>query len=495
VRWFTSLRWQLTLAFCLLLTILLATAGVVEYLVLRQSLLQTRAQSIEASYYSVIASVRQQEAAEARAGLGQLSLADGARLLAAEVAAEHVGILLYTRSLVPLTAGLPRGTIAADLPRVARGVLEAAAAGHASGPLVLPARAGDQLTVVLPPGRRTRPIAAIGQLSVPAAHLESELTTVRALLVAGGVALDLVALLLGLYLGTRALRPLGRLTQAARALAEGDLGQRSGLRPRHDEVGVLARVFDDMASSVERTVRLRAESEQRMRQFVADASHELRTPLTTIKGYLDVLQRGASHDPEAVAQALPAMAREAERMRAMVQDLLQLARAEGSQPPPPRPVALDALVGEVVRGGRVTGPVTLDLEPNVVALADPDALRTIARNLLSNAERHAPGAATRWRTVRARDRVGFSCGDQGPGIDPQALPHIFERFYRADRARARRDGGSGLGLAIVQALATAQAGSVTVESVPGRGTTFTVWLPDASAPPPSPPSPSAPPRG
>ncbi len=484
MRWFASLRWKLTLVFCLLLTILLGTAGGVEYLVLRQSLLQTRVQSVEASYYSVIASVQQQAAAEARAGLGRLSLADSARLLALEVAAERVGIVLYTRGLAPLTVGVPHGEESADLPRVSRAVLRAAAAGHASGPLVLPSAGGDQLAVVLPVTRRSAPIPVIGQLSVPAAQVEGELATVRTLLVAGGLALVGTALLAGLYLGTRALRPLGRLTQAARALAAGDLGQRSGLPPRRDEVGILARVFDDMADSVERTVRVRAEAEQRMRQFVADASHELRTPLTTVKGYLDVLQRGASHDPGAVAEALPAMAAETERMRRLVQDLLALARAEGSRPLAPRPVALEGIVSDLLARDRASGRVTADLDPGAVAFADPEALSTIARNLLSNAERHAPGAPVHWTTVRGPGRVGLRCRDQGPGIDPSDLPHIFERFYRADRARARRVGGTGLGLAIVHALATAQGGTVTVESALGQGTAVTVWIPAAGAPGP-----------
>ncbi|HVA21070.1 MAG TPA: HAMP domain-containing sensor histidine kinase [Candidatus Micrarchaeia archaeon] len=486
MRWFASLRWQLTLTFCLLLAILLGAAGWVEDVALRQTLLQSRIQSVETSYFSVIASVRQQEAAEARAGLGRLSLADGARLLATEVAAERVGIVLYTRRLDPLTAGVPHGEVAADLPRIDRAILRAAAAGHPSGPMVVASRAGDQLAVVVPISRRTRAVPLIGQLSVSAAQVENELAAIRTLLVVGGLALVGAALLVGLYLGTRALRPLGRLTAAARALAEGDLTQRSRLRPRRDEVGVLARVFDDMAASVERTVRVRAEAEQRMRQFVADASHELRTPLTTIKGYVDVLQRGASRDPKALAEALPAMARETERMRGMVQDLLTLARAEASRPPQPRPVALAALVREVLRGGPGADPVNGDLDPEVLALADPEALQTILRNLRSNAERHAPGAPVRWRTLRAAGRVGVSCRDEGPGIDLADQPHIFERFFRADRTRARRDSGSGLGLAIVHALVTAQGGTVTVESAPGQGTTFSVWLPAAD--PPRPPS-------
>ncbi len=298
---------------------------------------------------------------------------------------------------------------------------------------------------------------------------------------AGSAAVLLVALLIGLWLTTRGLGPLSRLTEAAQALGRGDLSRRSGMRPRRDEVGELARVFDEMADSVERTVKEREAAERRMRQFIGDASHELRTPLTAIKGYLDVLQRGGGATPELVQAALPVMSQEAERMRSLVIDLLTLARADAERSVELKPVELAGFLQQFLEARAESTAVKLELQPGLVALADPDALATIAGNLLANAERHGQGTEVVWSTVELEGLVGFRCADKGPGIEPQDLPHVFERFFRASSSRSRQDGGSGLGLAIVQSLAEAQGGRVLAESEPGQGARFTVLLRAADA--------------
>jgi two-component system OmpR family sensor kinase len=306
---------------------------------------------------------------------------------------------------------------------------------------------------------------------------------------AGSAAVLLVAVLLGLWITSRGLGPLRKLTIAADGLGRGDLSQRSGLSPRGDEVGVLATVFDEMAENVERTVRVREEAERHMRQFIADASHELRTPLTAIKGYLDVLQRGGGASPEEVRDALPVMSREAEPMRHLVADLLTLARADARRSLQPRPVELGAFLDQFLEGRQGGNEISRASQGALTTVVDPDALTTIASNLESNAERHGQGSAISWRTVEEGGMVGLRCTDQGPGIPPEDLPHVFERFYRAGGSRSRQDGGSGLGLAIVQTLAEAQGGQVYVESAVGRGTSFTVLLPAVPAsgwtPPPS----------
>ncbi len=479
--WHASLRWRLTLLFVGLLAALLVLAGGAEYLAVRQSLVQNRAQSLRADFAVAERLLRHADALRRARGASPLPLRAAAAAFAHAGGAAGVSTVIFGPGLQLLVEVPGRGGPTGRLPLLPARVLAAAAGGRGSGPILLGSGTAAELAVALPL-HRAGPGAAVVQLSLPARTMEQDLRTIGLLLGVGGVATVLLALALGLTFSGRALRPLRRLTATAAALGQGDLSQRSRLPPRRDEVGVLAGVFDEMAASVERTVQLREEAERQMRQFIGDASHELRTPLTALKGYLDVLRRGAVRDPAAVATALPSMAAEAERMRQLVESLLILARADAHRALTPRPLQLDQIVAAFLDGRPAGGTVTRDLNPGCVALADPDAVLTILTNLATNASRYAPGAPVSWRTWRQGAEVGLSCADRGPGIDPEDLSHLFERFYRADRARSRVAGGSGLGLAIVHALAEAQGGRVTVRSQPGAGATFTVFLPAAPGP-------------
>jgi two-component system, OmpR family, sensor kinase len=298
--------------------------------------------------------------------------------------------------------------------------------------------------------------------------------------IGGGIAL-LLALLIGLLLTSRALKPLHRVADTARRLAGGDLRARSNLA-RSGEVGALAATFDDMADRIEVAFAAQQESETRMRRFVADASHELRTPVTALKGYIDVMRRGAVRDPQAVDAALETMSREADRMRVLVLDLLTLARLDAQRPMQVAPVDLNELVAAVLDEGSDTPgmPATLTLDFHaapVVVMADRNALTTVIRNVLGNACKYAPGAPQRWST---RSDGGFGileAHDDGPGIPAADLPHVFERFYRGEKTRAREEGGSGLGLSIVQGLISALGGDVALQSQEGQGTTVSIRLP------------------
>lgn len=168
-------------------------------------------------------------------------------------------------------------------------------------------------------------------------------------------------------------------------------------------------------------------------------------------------------------------------MRALVMDLLTLARADEGRSLQPRPVDLGAFLEQFVAAHPSRVSLDLDQRQGLVALADPEALTAIATNLQNNAERHGGGAAIHWSTVEADGMVGVRCADEGPGIPTEDLPHVFERFYRSGTSRSRQDGGSGLGLAIVRSLAGAQSGRVSVESTPGHGAAFTVLLPRSPA--------------
>ena len=316
-----------------------------------------------------------------------------------------------------------------------------------------------------------------------------------------------VGLLLGAPLVSVALRPLSRITQVAGRVASGDLSQRVRLNHRNDEIGQLGATFDEMVTRIEAAFGARQRSEERMRQFIADASHELRTPLTSIRGYTDVLLRGAKDDPETTERVLLATRREAERMSRLVNDLLTLARLDTGRPLEMKPIDLLALAGECVDQARILAGerevlMRTDGRGRLMVMGDPDRLKQVVLVLLDNAlkyGRQSPDGWARLSVGRQDGQAIVQVEDNGPGIAPDDLPHLFERFYRAERAARQRRmtgapasanpapsesapatpkaEGSGLGLAIAQAIARAHGGALTVRSVVGAGTAFTLTLP------------------
>jgi two-component system OmpR family sensor kinase len=300
------------------------------------------------------------------------------------------------------------------------------------------------------------------------------------LVLVGSVAVLLLALILTPLIVARALRPLHQVARTAAALAAGDYRQRVPGTHGDDEIGRVAQAFNEMAGGIEQAFEVRRQSEERMRQFVADASHELRTPLTALAGYIDVLGRRDSVDPEILQSSLAAMQRESGRMTRLVTDLLTLTRIESGRGPALRPLPLDAWLAAALDelGLQDQGvTATRRFEPGIMVNIDPDALKQVVNNLAQNAMKYAPGAEQHWSCFAEGTRTAFRVEDTGPGISGQDLPHIFERFYRGEKARDRAAGGSGLGLAIAKSIVEAHGGTIEAKSPPGGGATFTVWLP------------------
>jgi|SRR5579875_367620 two-component system OmpR family sensor kinase len=282
-----------------------------------------------------------------------------------------------------------------------------------------------------------------------------------------------VAAAIGWVLARASLRPLDRVVEAARAIGHsGQLDRRLDPPRRQDEVGRLVATFNEMLDRLEAMFNAQ-------RRFVADASHELRTPLTTIRGNVELLRRGAALPPEDVEEALADIASEAERMSRLVTDLLRLARADAGQGLAREPVRLDVVLRDVHRQVQRHKPdtrVLLGPTPPALVLGSRDALQELLLILVDNGLKYTPPGGEVELGLRTADGWHLvSVRDTGVGIDPADLPHIFERFYRA--TRARQQGGTGLGLAIARWLAEQHDGRITVESTPGRGSTFTVWLP------------------
>jgi two-component system OmpR family sensor kinase len=277
----------------------------------------------------------------------------------------------------------------------------------------------------------------------------------------------------------RGLRPLEDISRTAGAVSRGDLAQRLPEGDDLSEVGRLRGALNAMLGQIEAGFAEKSASEAKLRQFVADASHELRTPLTSIRGYAELLRKGAFTDEQSRRRALERVESESARMGVLVDDLLLLARLDQGAHMDRGPVDVGEVFAEAVEDARALAPerpLTFDADPEVVVMGDPARLGQVAHNLVRNALMHTPAATAVGVEVRreglwARARVI----DHGPGLDTDRAGRIFDRFYRGDASRT--GGGTGLGLAIVRAITERTGGSVQVETTPGGGATFVVRLP------------------
>jgi two-component system OmpR family sensor kinase len=247
------------------------------------------------------------------------------------------------------------------------------------------------------------------------------------------------------------------------------------------EVGQVGLAINSMLDNVEGALRSRHESEQRVRQFVADASHELRTPLASIRGYAELSRREREPVPASVTHALSRVESEALRMQGLVEDLLLLARLDAGRPLEREPVDLSLLAMDAVSDAHAAAPEhrwELDLPDEPVEVAGDQArLHQVVANLLANARTHTPAGTKVVTSVRPEgDWVRLSVADNGPGVPKPLQRNVFQRFTRGDDSRNRAAGSTGLGLSIVDAVAKSHGGRVELASQPGD-TTFTVLLP------------------
>lgn len=301
----------------------------------------------------------------------------------------------------------------------------------------------------------------------------------------------------GYVLIKRSLRPLVAVEHTAAAIAAGDLSQRvPQLHPR-TEVGRLSAALNGMLTQIEgaftqeRESRRQARaSEDRMRQFVADASHELRTPLTSIRGFAELHRMGAATDEADVRRLMRRVEDEAARMGVLVEDLLLLARLDQQRPMERTPVDLLEIASDVVHDARVVAPSrSIDLQVHTVAppvvLGDESRLRQVVHNLMTNAITHTPDGTPITVILTTYDgdnpRAVIDVADAGPGLTDEQVGRVFERFYRADTSRSRKAGGTGLGLSIVAGIVAAHGGDVSIESREGDGAMFRVELPLADS--------------
>ncbi|MEK8130635.1 HAMP domain-containing sensor histidine kinase [Paenibacillus filicis] len=339
----------------------------------------------------------------------------------------------------------------------------------------------EQLVVISRTDSKNRKTAML-QLSASTAPVQDVL--LRQLLIF--LTVSCIALIAGvlafLPVLRRTLVPLSKAVDTVRQIDAGNLAIRMPPRQGQAEIDRLAASFNSMLERLERSFETEREARERMRRFVADASHELRTPLTSIHGFLEVLLRGAADHPDKLYNALNSMHGESKRINKLVQDLLLLAKLDRTPLIQLEDGQLSAVLQDMepqlrlLAGGRT---LRLNIQSAGRCRFEPDKIKQVILNLVHNAVQHTDASAGSIAIAleESADQVLLSVRDNGPGIEADKLPHIFERFYRADSSRTRQNGGAGLGLSISQTIAEAHGGTIEAESLPGQGSCFQIVLP------------------
>ena len=285
----------------------------------------------------------------------------------------------------------------------------------------------------------------------------------------------LLSILAGFLLSRRVLRPIDSLTKTARQISVSDLSRRVPVNSADDELARLAVTFNEMIGRLEQAFI-------RQSQFVSDASHELRTPLAVIKGYADLIEMWAGEDPKALAESVAAIQKEATGMTGLIEDLLLLARADsGNLRILKEPVDLAGFVEEIVLESNLIDPkhsFSWQVDVSRPVWANRKLLKQAVRALVDNAIKYTPENGQIEIAVKETNKlISITVKDTGIGISEGEIAHLFDRFYRVDKDRAREKGGSGLGLAIVKQIVEAHGGSVKIKNNAGPGISATLLLP------------------
>jgi signal transduction histidine kinase len=292
-----------------------------------------------------------------------------------------------------------------------------------------------------------------------------------------GIAAILVSWFLGRFVARQALRPVTDITDSLRALAAGDFTQRRFMAPGGDEIGELTMAYNDAAAGVAAAMNERRQTEERMRQFVADAGHELRTPLTVIGGYIDVLRRGAVAEPSIARQILGTMSIEKEHMRGLIDRLMRLARLDSETPPNKETIQLAQLLRDQCDAARRiddSREIDYSLDGAETIEADRAEIGEALWNVVENALKYAPEAPIHLRASRMNGSTVITVSDDGPGMTESERLHAFERFYRGDQRG--EISGSGLGLAIAKRAVERAGGTIELRTAPNHGTSVIITL-------------------
>jgi two-component system OmpR family sensor kinase len=473
-----SLRIQLLSRSLLIMAVLLALIGLFQYVFMRDFIYRNKANSMQSQIVSISPSAWQ------RSGTGTEGDSRQSRLFIPE--AELVFIDLQGNYSVlssgPGGISPPRldakeyldvlerkpGAELRSRPRINYKVFETG---------------GVEQLIVLQPVFEHGQLLGLLQISTLTSPLKEVLF--RQLLIF--LFLSLVAMLVGLLgflpILKRTLDPLSNMVDTAGQIDAGNLARRFPTRQGQVEIDRLAESFNGMLERLEASFEAEKETKEQMRRFISDASHELRTPLTSIRGFLEVLLRGAANQPDQLHKALNSMHGESVRLTKLVHDLLLLTKLDRTPHIELTEGMLDTVIRDmepqlrILAGGRA---LSLLIEPDLKCKYDTDKMKQVVLNLFHNAVQHTDPEKGHIQIslVKKDDGVRLSVQDNGPGISESHLPHVFDRFYRSDSSRTRKYGGAGLGLAITSAIVHAHGGTISVESREGEGCTFHIWLPE-----------------
>lgn len=457
-----SLRLRLTLLTGLLAAATLFLFALVFYLLLQANLLSATDVDLRGRADLVSAALDSADVSQGAADLGTTP-----ELVELATPGIYVELITVDGAVQATSRNFPEGRLPADL------ALIAAARGGQSALTTVTTEGGDRLRLLITSiqsGVQSGSVLIVAESLEP---LHRTLAQARTLLLIGGALAVVLAIGGAALLTNRALAPIARLTRvAAGVAATGQYHERVPLPRYADEIQQLALTINTLIATVETTL-------DQQRQLLADTSHELRSPLTVVLANLNLLRRDL--EPGERELSITEATDEARRMRRLVNELLLLAESDRARAIAQAPVRLDVLVEESVASAARQAPThTLQARVSspVVVMGDEERLQQLMRNLLDNATRHTqPGTSVEVRLETVDASAQIAVVDTGSGIPAEHLPHIWDRFYRVDKARSRAGGGTGLGLAIVKFIAEAHGGSVQVESTPQRGTTFTIMLP------------------
>ncbi|CAG7653545.1 sensor histidine kinase [Paenibacillus allorhizosphaerae] len=471
-----SMRFRLLSRSLLVLAALLMLIGISQYLVMQKFIYKNKAQSLQSQILSFPREAWQQLAEGDSGGPGRrpmLFLPDAS-----------FSLIDANGDLQVVSSGQDLSEPPKLSPEEYQAAMEREKEVHFR--IVRNSMGEEQLVVLQPVDSRGR-MTSLVQVNTSTGPLKDMLA--RQLMTF--IALSLLALLVGLLaflpVLKRTLIPLSNMVRTVGRIDAGNLAVRIPSNQGQQEIDRLAASFNGMLERLESSFEAEKEAKEQMRRFVADASHELRTPLTSIHGFLEVLLRGAMHQPEQLRKSLLSMYGESERINKLVHDLLLLAKLD-------RAPVMELADGDLNRVLREMEPqfrllagkrhVDIRLTEEARCLYDADKMKQVVLNLFHNAVQHTDPdkGDIRISTEPIPDGLELAVRDNGPGIGPEHLPHLFERFYRSESSRTRKYGGAGLGLSITKSIVEAHGGSIRVHSSPGQGSAFIVTLP-AGGPP------------
>lgn len=470
-----SLRYQLLSRILLILAVLLLVIGLFQFVFMERFLYQNKADGIQRQIQSVPGEIWERVGPNIRRGPAE-SLIFFPSSSVAYINGEGKFTVLSSTDSSSSVESVPQleeesYTQALTKPR----------RGKASYTIVDDSNNGEQL-VVLQAVRSFNGIRGVVQVSTSTKPLKDELYRQLTLFLGLAVAAMVGGLLAFLPAIRKTLLPLSRMVATVEQIDSGKLNERLLEKKQTMEFDRLAHSFNGMLERLETSFQAELEAKEHMRRFVADASHELRTPLTSIHGFLEVLLRGAANDPEQLKKALKSMYGESERINKLVHDLFQLAKLDRAPELHLIECNLGLIVKEMEPQLQVLAKdrtVSLELSAEGAHILDVDKMKQVLLNLFQNAVQHThPLQGIIHITVRKIEHgLELTLKDNGLGIAPEHLPHLFDRFYRIESSRARKYGGAGLGLSITQSIVELHGGTLSVESKLEEGSLFRVVIP------------------